>query len=417
MRTRKLVQAGIAALVVASSACWAAISQDDIDEAKRVQQLEEAKKAAAEARKATAEADAAEAKAKLGTLDASNLKPPTGEAKALSVEGSILAYTAVDRVATNIVKAVAPVASAGGGLKDPIVLLSDKEFNALQQMKSYKQGLTLLSSSMSKFKVPKLAADDPQCKEPLEGGAGLGVLGSVNVALQIAQLFKVDKKLEGSDVSIDEFALASVVVAKLMAAQFEKVVYGPVYLAGSFGGSSPFEKSDIAKILANLAEQQSSIDVALAEVSRRREKLKLRENDTKVKLPEACKAPFEEARTIYTAMEVRGKSLKDRADNLLSAAMIVDVKTGATLLQTLVQAEAMNEDLKGARVLRLKPIAGGGTVFTRTSLFSTHVGVGGGAVVAYMLFKGTDGSVMVSGTAAEYGGFVEPQDLGAYLGK
>lgn len=290
--------------------------------------------------------------------------------------------------------------------------MGDKEFNALQQTKSYKQGLTLLSKSMSNFKSPKLAADDPQCKEPVDGGSGLGLLGSIDVPLQIAQLFKVDKKFEGSDVSIDEFALASLIVSKLEKNKFSKVVYGPVYLAGSFGGRNPFENSAIAKILDNLAEQQSRIDVVLAELARRREKLNLREGDTKVKLPEACKAPFEEARMVYTALEVRGKSLKDRADKFLGAATIVDDKTGATLLQTLVQAEAMDENLKGARVLRLKPIAGGGTVFTHTSLFSTHVGVGGGAVVAYMLFSGTDGSVMVSGTTSEYGGFIEPKDLG-----
>ena len=59
---------------------WSATSQDEVDEAKRVQQLEEARKAAAEARKAVAEAEAGEAKAKLGTLDTSELTKPTGEA-------------------------------------------------------------------------------------------------------------------------------------------------------------------------------------------------------------------------------------------------------------------------------------------------------------------------------------------------
>ena len=415
MHAKNFVLMAVMAVAVASSTVWAATSQDDVDEAKRVQQLEEAKKATAVARQGTAEAEAAEAKAKLGTLDTSKLTKPSGEGKTLNVEGSILTYSAVDRIAANVVRAIVTVASAEPD--KAIVLLGDKEFNSLQQAKSFKQGLTLLNTSMSKFKVPQLAADDAQCKEPLEGGGGLGPLGSIDVALQIAQLFKVDKKFEGAEVTIDDFALASVVIAKLREARFKTVVYGPVYVAGAFGGSNPFETSVIAKTLDALADQQSSIDVAVANMARRREKLKQREDDTKVKLPEACKSAFEEARTIYAALEVKAKSLKDRADKFLTVATVVDDKTGATLLQALVQAEAMNDGLNGARVLRLKPIAGGGTVYTRTTWFSTHVGVGGGAVVSYMLFNGVDGSIMASGTASEYGGFVEPTDLSVYLNK
>jgi len=417
MQPHRITQVVIATLVLAGSAALAATSQDDVDEAKRVQQLEEAKKAAAQARQATAEAQAAEAKAKLGTIDASKFTPPKGEAKTLALEGSLLAYSALDGVATKIAEAVKPAASAAGGLSRPVALLGDKEFNALQQAKSFKSSLAVLNNNIKQFKVPKLAADDPQCKEPTEAGGGLGVLGSIDVALQIAQLFKVDKSLEGAEVSIDEFALASVVVSKLQAAGFKQVAYGPVFLAGAFGGKDPFADSDIVKALDTLTGQQLNIDIALAEIARRRDKLKDREDDKKVKLPDACKIPFDEARAIYTSLETRGKNLKDRADKFSIAVTTLDDKTGVTVLQALVQGETMSKNLVGARVLRLKPISGGGTVYIKTNLFATHIGIGGGAIVAYMLLDGTDGSVMASGTSSVYGGFVEPEKLSGILNK
>lgn len=400
---------------IAGSTAWSATTQDDIDEAKRVQQLAEARKATADARKGTAEAEAAEAKAKLGTLDTSKLTKPTGEGKTLNVEGNILAYSAADRIAKKIADAVAPPASSASNAAAPVVILGEKDINGLQQAKSFKQGLLLLNDAMSKFRVPILAADDAQCKEPTVGGAGLGVLGSIDVALQIAQLFKVDKKFEGSDVSVDDFALASMVMPRLLTNGVKTIVYGPAYVAGVFGGKDPFAASVVATNLNQLGDRQDSIDIQIAEIARRREKLKAREDDQKVKLPDTCKQPFEEAKRIYTALESRGKNLKDRADKFLAAATTVDDKTGASLLQTLVQAETMASRLAGARVLRLKPIAGGGTVFTRTTMFSTHVGVGGGAVVAYMLLDGDEGSVLVSGTVADYGGFAEPQELAGIL--
>lgn len=418
MRPIRIAQIAFALFALTGSAVMAATSQDDVDEAKRVQQLEEAKKAAAQAKQATAEAQAAEAKAKLGTLDASKFTAPKGSAKTLNVEGDILAYSALDGVATKIAAAVSSAASSStGSLNAPVVLLGDKELNGLQQAKSFKTDLALLNKGMSQFKVPTLAADDPQCKEPTVGGGGLGPLGSIDVALQIAQLFKVDKSLEGADVSIDDFALASVVMSKLRSAGLIRVVYGPGFIAGAFGGKDPFDESEIVKGINTLADKQLDIDIALAEIARRRDKLKAREDDKKVKLPDACKQPFDEARMIYTALETRAKNLKDRADKFSATATTVDDKTGVTLLQTLVQGEALSKQLAGARVLRLKPIAGGGTTYTRTSLFSTHIGVGGGAIVAYMFIDGDSGSILASGTSSAYGGFVEPEGLSGFLNK
>jgi hypothetical protein len=407
-RQRRPARLLAGAVLLAACSAWAATSQDEVDEAKRAKEL-------AEARKAVAEAEAAEAKARVGTLDTSKLTAPTGEGRTLNVEGSILAYAAVDRIAAAIAQAVAPL-SGSGPAQRPIVLLGDKEANALHQAGAFRQGVTLLNEAMSKFRVRDLAADDAQCKEPTGAAGAPLVLAGLEVALQVAQLFKVDRKFEGTAVDIDDFALATAVMAKLQAMPgAPRVVYGPTYMPGFFGGTDPFKDSAVAKAIGEVGDNQNKVDIQLAELARRREKLKAREDDAKVKLPEACKPAFESARRTYTALETTGRNLKERADRFLAAAMAVDEKTGATLLQAVVTAEAMQKGLQNAYVLKLKPVSGGGTTHVRTSLFSTRVGVGGGAVVAYMLIDGADGKVASSGTVAQYGGFVEPKDLGALL--
>jgi hypothetical protein len=407
-RFAPLVAAALVFVACAQATAVAATTQDEVDEAKRAQDL-------AEARKAVAEAQAAEAKAKVGTLDTSKLSGPVGEAKTLNVEGSILAYTAVDRIAASIAQAVAPFAASGSGPR-PIALLGDKDINALRQAGAFRQGVTQLNEAMSKFRAPGLAADDAQCAEPTTGGAAPLVLAGLDVALQVAQLFKVDRKLEGADVTLDDFALAAAVLARLQALPGPpKVVYGPTFTAGFFGGPDPVQASAIAKAVGEIGENQNKVDIQLAEIARRREKLKAREDDTKSKLPAACATAFDSARRTYTALETTGRNLKERADRFLAAAAVVDERTGVTVLQELVTAESLQKGLQNAYVLKLKPVSGGGTTYVRTSLFSTRIGVGGGAVVAWMLMDGGDGRVVASGTTAQYGGFVEPQDLGALL--
>jgi len=390
----------------------AATSQDDVDEAQRAQQLAQAQQASAEARKSIAEAQAAEAKAKLGTLDTSTLTKPTGTAKTLNVEGNILAYSAAGRIAQKIADAVAPPATAASNAMTPIVILGEKEVGALQQAHSFAQGVNRVKVAMDKFAVPKLAADDKQCAETASGGAGIGVLGSLDVALQIAQLFKVDKSFEGNDITLDEFALSAQVANRLRTNGVAKVVYGPLYVAGTLGGATD---SSIAKALDDLGDAQISTDIRLAEIDRRLGMLQARQDAAKDKLTDACQKAFDDARRIYAGLQTFGKSLKDRADKFQVAATTVDEKTGTTLLQSLVTADRMSSNLANARILRLKPVSGGGTVYIRTTFFSTHVGVGGGAVVAFLLLDGGTGAVLAGDTVADYGGFAEPQELASIL--
>lgn len=412
----------VAWLGIAASA-HAATTQADIDEATLAKTFWAARQAEAESRQKVAEAEAATAKARLGTLDLSKFKQADVEAKTLNVEGKILSYQAMDRIATVIArdvathaKAAAPSPGVAAGAPSAIVIVNDKVLNSVQQARSFKAAAMQLTQAIGEVVVPTLAADNPQCNQPQEGGGGPGVLGGIDVALQIAQIFKLDRSLEGSDVTIDDFALASSVLAKLKDAQTGRVILASSYLPYGLQASTPAATpGSLSKQLNDLTDGQVKLEQRLAEINRRRDKLTARESDTVVKLPDACKKPFDDARRTYTSVETQAKSLKDRADKLLAAATAIDTTSGAPILQSMLQAEALATTYSGAYLLQLKPIAGGGTTYTKKNLLWSSVGIGGGAVVAYLLTGGADGAAVTSGTVSEYGGFVKPEDLGAFI--
>jgi hypothetical protein len=401
-----------------ASGAGAATTQADVDEAKLAQDLLAARQAAAESRQKIAEADAATAKAKLGTLDLSKFSAPEIEAKTLKIEGTILSYQAMERIAgaiaTDVARAAAPAASATSGTSRPaVVLVTDKTLNAVQQARSFKRAAEVLHKGVTTLTVPTLAADSAQCDQPGSGGAGLGVLGGIDAAMQIAQLFKVDRSLEGVDVTLDDFALASSVLKALKKANVGKAVLASAYLPGGLGVAEPV--SNLLKQVDALSDDQVTLDIRLVQIERKRNGLSAREGDNAVPLPDKCKSAFDAARRTYTALEISAKSLKERIDKFLAAAVAIDDKAQAPLLQTMQQAEALETAFGGAYLLHLKVIAGGGTIYTKKSLFSSSASIGGGGVVAYVLTGGTSGEVVTGGTVAEYGGFVNTDDLGTFI--
>lgn len=414
----------VALLIVWLSFAWeagAATTQADVDEAKLAQDLLAARQAAAESRQKIAEADAAAAKAKLGTLDLSKVSAPDVEAKTLKIEGTILSYRAMERIAGAIAADVAPhvaaapkvPASGAAGLSPAVVLVNDQTLNAIEQFRSFKRAAVVLHKATESLAVPTLAADNAKCEQPGTAGAGLGVLGGIDAALQIAQIFKIDRSLEGTEVTLDDFALASSVLKALKAAKVERVVLASAYLPGGLGVAEPASK--LMEQIDALSDDQVTLDVRMAEIARRRAGLVAREGDKTSPLSDKCKLAFEAARRTYTGLETSVTTLKDRIDKFLAAAVLVDEKTQAPLLQTMQQAEALAATFQGAFLLHLKAIAGGGTTYTRKNLLWSSVGIGGGGIVAYVLTGGPGGEVVTAGTASEYGGFVEPDHLGAFL--
>lgn len=396
---------GIAFLFATVIPCWAEPTQDEVDAAKRSQ-------AVAEARKAEAEADAATARAKLGTLDLSKLEAPTAEAKTLNVESNILAYTALEKVADALAKRI------GSALKDKTVVIhTEREFKILEQYQSFAANLRAVVNDSVALTMPAITSMKP-CTTPVDeeetGGGGLGVLGSIDAAAQILSLFKSYKNLEGTEVTVDTFALAATVGAKLKAAGSGSVVYPPLFIAGAAMRNAAVP-SDIEKALDAVRVQSSRMDKLLVDAAKEKAALDQRKSADK-KPSAACKKAYEADAVSLAALTGRTQIIKGRAEQYVAALSTPDEKTGSTVLQSLVAAEAMRAKMNSAHLLQLKPVAAGGTTLTKRSLFSSSFKHSGGAVVAYFLVD-PQGSIVDSAVLSKYGGQVEAAELNEALEK
>lgn len=391
--------------------CFAAPTQEEVDAAKRTQALAEAEQATAAANKAKAEAESAEARAKLGTLDLSKLSKPSGEAKSLDVEANLLAYASVERISGAIAKSIASVSKG-----KVIVIYSEKELKLVNQYQTFIVAASSVSTALSGLAIPALSAEEKECTAP-ESGGGIGVLGALDVASQTWSLFKFDKKLEGTDVTVDSFALAASVMAKLQDAGVSKVLYLPTYLGGNLGQDNAMTKSASWKVVSDLQTGSLKADALLVNIGKKRDTVKALQDTNKKPTP-ACKAAYADSLRVLDDLEVRTKSLKGMAEKYVAAATTPDEKTADTLLQGMLLAESLKTYVSqngGAYVLQLKPVAAGGTVLTKSNFFSTSFHFSGGAVVSYILTDGQTGAVMSSGTVSNYGGYVEPHELGKAL--
>ncbi|WP_290903144.1 hypothetical protein [Aquabacterium sp.] len=398
---RSVRRAGVlvAFAILATAPALATDSEKDaLTEQKEIEKL---KQEIAEARKATAEAQVAEAKAKLGTLSAT---PPTGEATDLKAEGKLVAYAAVDDVARIIAADVKRSAKAS-----PVVLYSTKELNAIIQARAVLRNVQELDRAIKSFRLPKLAAEVSDCKEPDDVGVTISPLDALSI---LQSLLKVSKSTTGSEITLDDFALASAVIRQLRLAGVNNVVYPSQFFAGAFADpqQDPLANSEIAKSLATLNTDLALIDLRLAEITKRKEAVQQRVVDKSQAVTPVCQAAVAEAKVLFENTEARGNALKARANAIVAAVAVVDEASGATILQVLAQMEALSKGNAGAHVLQLRPVAAGGTTLTKTGLFSTNFYASGSAVVAYMLTN-DQGKVITSGVVGQYGGNVKLDDL------
>jgi hypothetical protein len=381
-----------------------AATADQVEEAKRDQ-------AFAEANQKKAEAEAAEQKAKLGTLGTANLPKGTGDATALHIEGTILAYQAIDRIADRIAQRISASLGKGGA----VIIYNEKQLNAVLQANALLAQAKLLNSDMPKVQLPPLDSDNPTCTAPLVGGA-VPTLTGIDIGLQLVSLFKVDKKLAGMDVAVDDYALAMAVVNSIKTLRPDvRAVYPPSYVPGAFApaGQDVLGKSLVAAELDTLSKTQAALSKSLAGIAKKKEAIQKRVASKK-ETPTCAKALADDL-VIATSVEATGQMLKTRADKFVAVLTAVDDKTGATLLQSLAVAEAMARDYSGADVLQLKSIAGGGATLTKTNLFTTSFRFSGGAIISFLLMDGSTGEALGSGTVHDYGGFISENELSGGL--
>jgi hypothetical protein len=108
------------------------------------------------------------------------------------------------------------------------------------------------------------------------------------------------------------------------------------------------------------------------------------------------------------------KSAASRVSDLVSAVSKPDTN-GASPLQTILRAEALQRNLGPSFLLITKIITVGGNNITKKNAFWSSLSFSGGIVAEYLL-NNNEGAIAQSGTVECYGGRVKEGDLQKGLG-
>ena len=380
---------------------------------------------AAQAKRDIATAQQDEAKAKLGTLDTSGLPKGSAEATSLNVEQKILAYGAVQSIASQIAVKVAAVKPTS------VVIYSETELKGVLQVREFLQQVAVVHKAVARSvgfganglpSLPKLTSDSA-CGGAVapavaasgveaEAGGGLAPLTAIGTVLQILSIAKTDKKMTGVDVEISSVALRNAVVGKLR--ERDVVVVDPAtYAAMTTLSRTGLAVSKVFTESQNLANDSTSLDVFVGMSTARRQDLE--QKVAARKADDACKGAMKNDVQFLTNKEALAKSLKASIDQQTAALVKSDDKTNVSPIQAMYASEILQarfaKDAKPPHVLVLTPIAAGGTTLTKTNFFTTNIFFSGGAVVSYALTDGDSGDIVLADTVPAYGGYTKAQDL------
>ncbi len=398
----------LAFLVCASIGSFAA-TPEEVQEAERDRDL-------AKAKQETAEANAARAKANIGELSSQSLPTGSGTATALNIEGKILAYRAVDAVASDIATQVLNAAPKATN----IVIFGDAQFSAITRYWMFRTQLSKLNKSIVQIvggnldepRLPGLSSDESltSCKRgPVK--EVIPPLIAVAAGLQVLSLFKTDKVMTGTDVSDDDFALSSAVVGKLKSARPSlNIVYPTVYVPNAFPAvPRPEVKSAVLDAVDELERYKGALDRLSTLIDSRKKTLAAAIGSAKTSA--SCKSMYETDVKTLERMEQSNKTLQKLVSNNQEFLSKVDDKSGSSVLQDLYIAETLTSNFKSAYVLKLKTVAAGGATLAEKNLFTTNFYFSGGAIISYMLLDGQSGEIVSTAVLPRYAQYVKANDF------
>ena len=370
-----------------------------LEEAKRKQEI-------AEANKATAEAQRDTYKAIVGELDTSKLPEGKTTAEKTEIEANILAYKAAEQASDKIATVIAGVNPKP--LK--VVLFSEKEINTVVAYKAFNLQAGLLLTRIAALKnLPNLQSKP--LPKPCTGSQTtkfVPPLLAVETALQVMALFKKDTSLSGTSVTLDDFAIYSIIMKKLKEKGIS-VVYTPFYYPGIF--EDPSKQLQVFATFEKLNQSEFSLGDTLDQIVQIKSELTdllKKENDP------SCRRFYESDLANYSDHEKKINEVKSFLSQIITALMKPDEKSGLSVLQQYAVAESLSTEYKSAYLLQLKPIAAGGTSRITTNILGSKLSFGGGAILSFMLTNG-NGEYITSGNVTQYGGFVRDSQLNKEL--
>ncbi|WP_371763808.1 hypothetical protein [Massilia sp.] len=354
----------------------------------------------AQAQQATAEAELATAKAKIGQIDATLPKGQT-TATSLHIEGTILAYRAAEKAADQIAANVATLVP-----NKKVVLFSSKELAWLNTYRSFKFQTSVLLANIPKLTTdPKLTSDSlpPSCVAPTR--VKVPPLLLIGVALELASLFKSDNNITGSDVTVDDFAMNSLMAEKLKARGFS-IAYPPLFFPNLLEPAPLAPTTQTEQTFKNLNDGAFN----LSQFVKRMNDKKMALTAAREKASTKCKAIYDDDIANVDDAQAKASAAQTAINQILTGLTTTDPQSGLTTLQNLTYAEQLGVTFQSASILQVKSIAAGGNTQTKTGTFSTTLSFSGGVVLTYMLIE-KDGSISTSGVVPVYGGYIDSSDM------
>lgn len=334
-------------------------------------------------------------KLKVGTLDTTNLPKGAATVTDMNLEGTLRAYAAakksVDEIATEVAKKI----TAGSS----IVVATDAQLQSVNQYRSFLAQIEQIKKQTDGV----LSATAPSLKDPCAKSSPLMSAAAVSTAfvainsmLSLASLFKKDIELKGRDVTLNDFAMMTMVLKALQDKRLNPVYPAAYYLLppGSAAGQ-PLTKWDelfgYKKKLSDHAKAYADDYEALPEH---------RSTDA------ACKKKMAALKTLVDAylagLSAAGKAIDDVGATLTKQ----EAQSGLTLISSYLVSERVEKAIGAAPVLQVKAIAAGGSSQTSKGAFNTKISFGGGSILSYQLFN-QDGTLVLADTIPWYAGFIE----------
>jgi hypothetical protein len=322
----------------------------------------------------------------------------------MNLEGQLRAYgaaaNAVDVIATRVLEKVP---------EKRVVVASESQLLALNQYRSFLVQMAQLKT-MTQFVIdlapPPLEPPSACVGGPIRpAGPGVAVaFAAINSLLGAAALFKSDVTLTGKAVTLDEFAMTTLLLRSLQEKKVE-VIYPAAYYflpSAGDGGAAMRAFNEVLALktgLRNKAFAHTSVYEALA---------------ARFPNPNAeCKAALATLKggldRYVAGLAAAEKSIDDVGATLTKQ----DAQSGLTLLSAYRASERVDTQITGANaapLLQVKVIAAGGSTQTRKNLFSTQIAYGGGSILAYHLFS-QEGTLLAADTVSWYAGAVDAEEF------
>lgn len=284
-----------------------------------------------------------------------------------TIDGQILAYKEMARLAEEI---VGHIATALPQDKPKVILMSEDYVPWIDQYRSIIKSLeSLISAYQDTQLAPPLSAEIERRALPL-----VAVGGVIKTAVDFLSLLRTNMDVKGVAVKIEDMALSAEIAKRLHSKKIEPLYLNPFSLMLLQSGTS-----DLSSKLSSLMELRTRADQQIS--------------------PLESKPDRNPAENILLT---KLKTLNSQYASLTSNLDKIDDKTGCNQFTQLCKAEKVAALLNATPspcVLWAKVLTAGGANVTKQNILWTNIFSTGGAVISYFLFD-TSGKVLASGVVS-----------------